>query len=320
MARRKRGRAGGACVAAPRCRAPAVRGGLLVCAVALAAGVGTPVTAQGLGPSPDGQSPPHVAAAVPSVEQIAAAMQLGALADVVAREIARVPDPLSPLPEGIPDAGWARIAARIATPGRIALGLRRGIASALAARGDAPAASLSAALAFWTSDLGRRAMALQLSARAALAEPAAEAAARAAFAEATARADPRAAQITRLVAAAHLVDPAVALSLNASLAMLRGLRDGGGMARPPTDEALTAGLAAQEPMLRAELAGWIEALLYLSCAGLNDAEVEVLIAATATPGAHDLAALVGRGAEAALTDVAGALGLASAARASRANP
>lgn len=318
MAGLRQERAGGACGAVLWHCARVLCGA--VCAVALAAGVGATAAAQGPGPAPLGQPLPRAVAEVPSVEQVAGAMQLGALADVVALEMARLPDPLSPLPKGIPDPGWAQIAAGIATPGRIARGMRRGLAEALAARADAPAASLAEALAFWTSDLGRRAMALQLSARTALADPAAEAAARAAFAEATARADPRAAQITRLAAAADLVDPAVALSLNASLAMLRGLRDGGGMAPPPSDEALTAGLAAQEPMLRAELAGWIEALLYLSCAGLSDGEVEVLIAATATPGAHELAALVGRGAEAALTDVAAALGLASAARASHSLP
>ncbi|WP_134726629.1 hypothetical protein [Paracoccus luteus] len=286
-------------------------------AAAFAAGLGgAGLGGAGLGGAASGQplaSPPASQQALaPMADRVAAALDLDRLALVIAAEMTGLADPLSSAADGTGDAQWAQAVRRIATPDRLARGLRAGLDQAIADMGARPPAPLAEAVAFWTGDLGRRALSLQLSARVALVDPGVEAAASAAFAEAMARADPRAAQVTRLIAAADLVDPAVALSLNMGMAMLRGLRDAGGLAVPLSDDDIAAEVAAQEAQLRAQLAGWAEALLYLSCAGLTDAEVEVLIAIAASPGGRELSALADRAALVALTDVARSLGRASA--------
>ena len=254
-----------------------------------------------------------------TADRIAAALRLDALAEVLAAEVAVSGDPLGSAtrlpaaPDPVADEGWARIVARIAPAGRIGRGLRDGVAAELSALADpADRAALAGALAFWETPLGRRTLDLEHSARRALTEPGAETAARAAFDRAAAQGAPRVDQIRRLIEAGDLVEPAVASSLNIALASMQGIRDAG--AFDADDADLAADVWLQEPEIRAEQAGWLEALLFLATGPLDDAEVEALIVQAETPGARRLNRIVDAAATAVFAAIAHDLGKASAQR------
>lgn len=287
----------------------------------LLAGVlwGAPSAAQEPGSIPQGSggmltTPPAFQPV--TAARIDSALQLRELAEVLAAEIAASGDPTGAGqgPRTGADVTWQQIAARIAPAARIATSLRTGMAAELDGI-DAPGdlAALAEALGFWESPLGRNAMALEFSARRALADPGAEAAARADFTEAAARGTPRVAQVRRLIAAADLIEPAVASSLNISFATLAGIRDSG-MIGTPTDAELAADVWQQEPEIRADQAGWIEALLFMATGPLTDAEVERLIVAASQPGARRLNHIMDAAATATFTEIARELGRAAVLR------
>lgn len=241
------------------------------------------------------------------------AMQLDLLARVLAAEIAAAGDPLRPLPPGVRDPRWQAIAARIASPQRILAGLRAGVAGGLAAL-DQPGqrAAVAEALGFWETPLGRRAILLELAAREAMIAPGFEAAARADFAGAAARNHPRAGQVRALVAAGDLVEPAVAAALNMSVALLEGVAQAEG--RPAERAALLRRAWAQEPAIRADQSGWIEALLHVATGPLSDAEMALLVRAAGRPGHHRLNAILQEAAAGVFAGIARDLGRASARR------
>lgn len=241
------------------------------------------------------------------------AMRLDLLATVLAAEIAAAGDPLRPLPPGVRDPRWQAIAARVASPQRILAGLRAGVAEGLAALDQqAQRAAVAEALSFWEAPLGRRVMLLELAAREAMIAPGFEAAARADFAGAAARNHPRAEQVRALVAAGDLVEPAVAAALNMSVALLEGVAQG--ERRPVDRETLLRRAWAQEPAIRADQSGWIEALLHVATGPLSDAEMALLVRAAGRPGHHRLNAILQQAAAGVFAGIARDLGLASARR------
>lgn len=250
-----------------------------------------------------------------SADRLIRALRIDMLADVLAAEIAASDDPLGDAasPDAAPDEGWAAMAAVIAPTDRVWRGLRDGITAEMAALDDPAArADLGQALAFWESPLGQRTLELEHSARRALAEPGAEAAARAAFDAAAARGAPRVDQVRRLMADADLLEPAVAASLNIALASMQGIRDSSGF--PADDADLAQDVWLQEPEIRADQAGWLEALLFLATGPLTDAEMDRLIAEASSPGAQRLNRIVDAAATAAFIQIARDLGAASARR------
>ena len=245
--------------------------------------------------------------------RIAAAMQVDLLAEVLAAEIAAAGDPFRQDggPQAGPDDGWAAIVARIAPTARIRAGLREGIARGVAGLADpAERAALAEALGFWESGFGRRVVLLEIGARQAMTAPDIEFSAREAFAAAAARNHPRAAQVRALIEAAGLVEPAVAASLNIALATLEGAQEAAGLADPSIIEDAWL----QEPEIRADQTGWIEALVFMASAPLTDAEMARLIRAAGTPGNRRLNTILNEAASMTFADIARDLGRASALR------
>nr|HRO16090.1 hypothetical protein [Paracoccus sp. (in: a-proteobacteria)] len=78
------------------------------------------------------------------------------------------------------------------------------------------------------------------------------------------------------------------------------------------DAAIAAQMWQQEPERRAELAGVIEAHLFLAFGPLSDGELALLTSELARPGQRRLAGIVARGIEAARVDLSRALGRALA--------
>lgn len=245
--------------------------------------------------------------------RISAAMQVDLLADVLAAEIAGAGDPFQPDagPGSVPDEGWAAIVNRIAPPSRIRNRMREGIAQGVAElRDPAERAAVAAALGFWESGFGRRVILLEIGARRTISAPDIEATARDAFAAAAARNHPRAAQVRALIEAADLVEPAVAASLNIAFATLRGAQEAAGA----VDPSIIEDAWAQEPEIRADQTGWIEALVFMASAPLSDAEMAVLIRAAGSPGNRRLGIILNEAASATFAEIARDLGRASGLR------
>ena len=272
----------------------------------------SPAAGQGV-PAPMPGTAPQVTAEV-TAERVVAALGLDQLAEALAAEIVTAGDPLGPPPAAAPgqgaDAGWRTIAGQVAPVGRIRAGLRAEVGRALETLDPAARAAIEPSLVFWESDLGRRVLALEFAAREAMADPAADAAARAEFAAAAGRELPRVEEVRQLIAAADLVEPAVAASMNVALAVMEGIADGADL--PP--DLLTADVWDMEPEIRADQAAWIEALIFLATGPLDGPELDRLIAETATPGGQRLNRIVDGAATAVLVPIARDLGRASAHR------
>lgn len=262
---------------------------------------------------PDLPAQPPAEFRVVDPARVEQAMRLDLLATVLAAEIAAAGDPLRPLPPDVRDPRWQAIAARVASPQRILAGLRAGVAEGLAALDrQAQRAAVAEALSFWETPLGRRVILLELAAREAMIAPGFEAAARADFAGAAARNHPRAEQVRALIAAGDLVEPAVAAALNMSVALLEGVAQA--ERRPVDREALLRRAWAQEPSIRADQSGWIEALLHVATGPLSDAEMALLVRAAGRPGHHRLNAILQQAAAGVFAEIARDLGRASARR------
>lgn len=246
-------------------------------------------------------------------DRIVATMQVDLLADVLAAEIAEAGDPFAPdrdAEAGV-DEGWAAIVARIAPPARIRVGLHKGIAQSVAGLTDpAERSAVAEALGFWESDLGRRVVLLEIGARQAMSSPGIETAARDAFAAAAARNHPRAGQVRALIEAGDLIEPAVAASLNIAMATLRGAQEAAGT----MDSSIIEDAWLQEPEIRADQSGWIEALVFMASAPLSDAEMARLIEASGHRGNRRLGTMLNEAASATFVEIARDLGRASVQR------
>lgn len=202
---------------------------------------------------------------------LAEAMQLGALFEVMAAEGAAYGDKLEA--EMFPGAGgaaWRAEVAAIYAPDR-QLALFREAFDAALAPGGADGAIL---LDFFTSDLGRRIVTLELSARRALLDDAVEEASRLRYQEALAADDPRLAAVAEFVTVNDLLEANVAGGLNANYAFYQGLLDTGGLGPAgPTEEEVIADVWGQEEAIREETDQWIHAYLFMAYAPLADREL-----------------------------------------------
>lgn len=286
--------------------------GLTGLVLAACLGLATP-PAFAQAPLAPGQAPPQFQAV--DADRIVAAMQVDRLAEVLAAEIAVSGDPFRPdtSPHASPDEGWGVIVERVAPAAAIRKGLRDGIARGVEGlRDPAERAAVAEALGFWEGELGRRVVLLEIGAREAIASPDIEATARESFAAAVARDDPRAAQVRELMQAADLVEPAVAASLNIAVATLQGAQEAAqGGAR---NSSILSDAWAQEPEIRADQTGWIEALVFMASAPLSDAEMTRLIEASGRPGNRRLGAILNEAATGTFVGIARDLGRASVLR------
>lgn len=207
------------------------------------------------------------------------------------------------------DGRWIEIVAEIHDPKRLEGLFRAGLAKALA---DVPADRIAEALDFYQTALGQRLVGLETSARVVMLDPDAEVDAKASFATAASRADPRADQIRRLIDDADLVDPNVAGGMNAALAFARGFDDGGGYPMPMTEAQMLTDVWSQEPAIRAETLGWMEAYLFLAYSPLTDDEVEAYIRFAASPGGRVLSEVLFQAFDAQFVQTSRDMGFAAA--------
>lgn len=137
--------------------------------------------------------------------------------------------------------------------------------------------SLAEIVDFFGSDLGSRILTLEIDARRAFLDTAAEEAAQVAADRRQAGRDPRARQIERLIEAGDLLEMNVAGGLSGNLAFLTGLNETGinGIRLPPDE--LLAQVWGQEAQIRDDTQTWLNAYLGLAYDPLTEAELDTYI-------------------------------------------
>jgi hypothetical protein len=134
-------------------------------------------------------------------------------------------------------------------------------------------AALSGIEAFFAGDLGQRVMALEVAARRALLDEAAEAAAQQAFEEVEAEGGERLAGLRDFVAVNDLIESNVMGALNANLGFYRGLAATGALGAAMSEDEMLAEVWAAEADVRAETEAWLYPFLNLAYQPLTEAEL-----------------------------------------------
>ena len=141
---------------------------------------------------------------------------------------------------------------------------------------------------FFSSDLGNRILGLEIEARRAFLDDAAEDAARVAADKRRAGRDPRARQLDRFIEVSDLLEMNVAGALSGNLAFLTGMNETGvnGVTLPEAE--VMEQVWGQEAQIRDDSQSWLHAYLGLAYAPLTDAELDAYIAFWETPAGERL--------------------------------
>lgn len=186
-------------------------------------------------------------------------------------------------------AGWEDTLRRLNDPARVLPDFRDAFAAALPDGPDGPG---DAILAYLAAQPGRRIVALELSARAALAEPGIEDAARDRFARDRAADSDHARAVDRFIAVNDLVDRNVQGALAANAAFLTGLRDGADVPGAPGSGDVFGDVFgdvwAQEPAIRDSTRDWLHGFVSLAYRPLDPAEMAAHLAFSASPAGQDM--------------------------------
>jgi len=206
--------------------------------------------------------------------------------------------------DGRGGAAWEAQVAEIYDPARLSATVMPRFAAALEGH------DTGAMLDFFGSDLGRRIVRLEITAREAFLEEAVEEAARLRLDEMRADEDRRLDRLTAFIEAGDLVEANVQGGLNSSLAFWQGLRAGGFLGRQMTEEDVLAQVWNQEAEIRAETVEWLYSYLSMAYEPLSDEEFAAYIAFTRTPAGQAMNRALFAGFDAMFTDVSYRLGLA----------
>lgn len=204
------------------------------------------------------------------ISGLADRMQLGPLMAVVREEGlaygASLDQDLLAGSGGVP---WRAEVARIYDPARAQGLLEEGLRAAFTADPEA----LTAAEDFYATELGARVAKLEVEARRAFLDPAVKDVATVAWQDMLDKRDPRAARIQALVAATGLVDRNVEGTLNANLALMHGLVEGGTGKTQVTENDLLAHVSGQEDAARAAAEAWLYPYMALAYQPLSEADL-----------------------------------------------
>jgi hypothetical protein len=151
--------------------------------------------------------------------------------------------------------------------------------SAFSARLAADPQAMDEIVGFFATDRGQRILSLEIAARRALLDEAAEEAAAVSVDDMRAREDPRLAVLERFAAANDLIEQNVSGALNANFAFYQGMSDGGAFdAAKMTEADMLADVWSQEPEIRAETESWLYPFLALAYEPLSDADLQAYLA------------------------------------------
>lgn len=181
--------------------------------------------------------------------------------------------------DGAGGAAWTTAVAQIYAPERLMPEFTQNFAAALAETHT----DLKPVIAFFGSDLGAQATALEISARRAILDPDVEDASRLTLEEMRAEENPRLGLIETFVKVNDLVESNVSNGLNANLAFYQGLRDAGAIGPEMSESDVLAEVWSQEEAIRAETDIWVNAYLTMAYAPLSEADLGRYIEFTRRP-------------------------------------
>lgn len=212
---------------------------------------------------------PAAARAEAGVQALAEALALPEVVEIMAAEGMVYGEELeAEMLQGQGGSDWDATLERIYAVDRVYPLLEARLAAELAGEDLAPM------LRFFTSDLGRRVVGLEVSARRALLDPAVDEASRLRLDEMRAAGDPRLEGIAAFIEAGDLVELNVAGGLNSNLAFYRGLSQVGALPYEMTESEMLADVWGQEEAIRAETEDWLMSYLAMAYEPLGPGELE----------------------------------------------
>lgn len=152
--------------------------------------------------------------------------------------------------------------------------------------GDAD--TIAATRDFFGSDRGRRILDLELQARRALMDDAAEEAAKVAVQDMIGANDPRMDVLRRFAETNDLIESNVAGALNSNLAFYKGLSEAGAFQDQMSEEDMLADVWSQEPDIRADTEEWLFSYLALAYRPLSEADMAAYQAFSETSAGQKL--------------------------------
>ncbi|WP_439154626.1 DUF2059 domain-containing protein [Yoonia sp.] len=173
-------------------------------------------------------------------------------------------------------------------------------------------ADLDAMLAFFTSEPGKSIVSLEISARRALLDTAIAAASKQAAARARHEQTQRFRLVARFIAENDLIDAHVAGALHARYAFQIALMEGGVLPRGVTPETALREVRSQAPEIRQMATDWLETHLLLAFQPLTDEEITLYLAFSQSRAGQEMIAALSVAFDGLYSDLARAMGLATA--------
>ena len=171
---------------------------------------------------------------------------------------------------------------------------------------------IAAMRAFFESEPGRTLIAREVETREAMIDEEVEQEARESAAVAMAEGTPRLDLLRRYVETLDLVEYNVVGTMNSNYAYVTGLLDGGALRGEMTEEDVLSDIWAQEGQVRANATEWIFSFLLEAYEPVSDADLEALIAFSATEPAQALNRALFDAFDLRVREMSRALGLAAA--------
>jgi hypothetical protein len=220
-----------------------------------------------------------------SVDRLGEVMQLDALFAVLREEGLAYGETLQAdmFPAG-GGAEWKQAVSDIYDLARLRDGFDAALKDALGSDAEATAEMVR----FFGSDLGQRIVGLEIEARRAFLDTAAEEAARVAADDAAAARDPKVGQIRRMIESTDLLEMNVAGSMSGNLAFMTGMAETGVYGRDMPQDQILSDVWAQEEQVRADTSSWLYAYLGLAYAQLSEADLEAYVAFWDSPAGQRL--------------------------------
>ncbi|AZL57914.1 DUF2059 domain-containing protein [Tabrizicola piscis] len=243
-------------------------------------GLATPAVVPAVAQTTDATTP-----ATASIVALGQALQLDALFAVLREEGIAYGQTLED--EMFPGGGgpqWASAVAKIYDAAALQTQFEAALQTEL---GDDPE-TLSTILAFFTSDLGKRVVGLEIEARRAFLDTATEEAARVAADNRFGARDPIVPLLRRFIEAGDLIEMNVAGSLSGNLAFMTGMTESGVYGDAMPQDQLMSDVWAQEDQIRDDTSAWLYAYLGLAYAPLAESDLQAYIEFMETPAGQRL--------------------------------
>jgi Uncharacterized protein conserved in bacteria (DUF2059) len=223
---------------------------------------------------------PAVAA---TIEELSQALQIRQVADILAAEGTTYGDTIeSNMFPGRGGAGWDGIVQQIYVAETMADKLDQGLEQELAQ------VDLDPLVRFFASDMGRRIITLELSARDAFRDAQIEEAATEVARDLIAGEGGRYQLLREFIEVNDLIESNVVGALNANMAFYRGMEAGGAFGGGMTENQMLSDVWTEESAIRADTLIWLYAYLGLAYQPLQDDDLRAYIDLSKTPGGQAL--------------------------------